>query len=186
MATVRMLLWAALLAGCSSPNPDLYTLAAVPGPIVHTPAHTIELRRLSLPGYLDRPEIIRSAAQYRLRVTVNDRWGESLSGMLARVFTENLVQRLPGATVFPETGAISVQPDVVLEVNIQRFDADAAGAVVLLAQIAVRRETGHASEIARSVRLTATPRGAGTQELVASMSADLGELADVAARLLGR
>jgi uncharacterized protein len=175
-----------LLMGCSSPNPDLYTLAAVPGPVVHTTAHTIELRRLALPGYLDRPEIVRSAAQYRLRVTANDRWGESLGGMLARVFTENLVQRLPGTTVFPETGAISMRSEIVLGVNIQRFDADAAGVVVLLAQIALRHEDGHGAPIARSVRLTATPRATSTQDLVAAMSADLGLLADVVAYMLGR
>ena len=59
--------------------------------------------------------------------------------MLGRVLTEDLVERLPGAAVFSESGAISTRPDLVLEIDVQRFDTDATGTLVLLAQVAVRR-----------------------------------------------
>ena len=36
--------------------------------------------------------------------------------MLERVFTENLVQRLPDAVIFTESGAISAPPGTVLAV----------------------------------------------------------------------
>ena len=39
--------------------------------------------------------------------------------------------------VFGETGAIAADADATVEVNIQRMDADRAGAVVLAAQVAV-------------------------------------------------
>jgi uncharacterized lipoprotein YmbA len=172
------LVLAALLVGCTSPTPELYTLAAVPGPIAHLSAHSVELRRIALPGYLDRPEIVRSETDYRVHVTANQRWSESLSGMLDRVITEDLVERLPGTAVFAELGAISTAPDLILEIDILRFDADASGTLVLLAQVAVRQADARRPAYARTLRLTARPASAATRDLVAAMSATLGEFAD--------
>ena len=172
------------LAGCASPDPDLFTLAALPGQPSSARVQSVELRRIGLAGYLDRPEIVRATAQYRLHVADNERWGEPLGRMVERVLTEDLVQRLPHAAVFAESGAISTQPEEVLEIDIQRFDADAQGQVVLLAQVAVRHERGRAAASARTVRLTVTPASASTPDLVAAMSATLGQLADAVAGLL--
>jgi uncharacterized lipoprotein YmbA len=168
----------AMLAGCASPNPELYTLAALPGPAIHIAARSVELRRIGLAGYLDRPEIVRSAAQYRLLLSDNQRWGEPLGGMLDRVFTEDLVQRLPGTAVFAEDGAISTTPDLVLEIDVERLDADASGVVVLLAQVAIRHgDAGHAAQ-ARTLRLTATPASAAMRDYVAAVSRTLAGFAD--------
>jgi uncharacterized lipoprotein YmbA len=177
-------LLAAALSGCSSPNPDFFTLAAVPGPRANTTIKSLELRRIGLAGYLDRPEIVRATAQYRLHVADNERWGEPLGRMVERILTEDLVERLPDTTVFAESGAISTQPDEVLEIDIQRFDADADGTVVLLAQVAVRHEQGSTSAIAKTIRLTAKPASPSTADLVAAMSSELGQFADAIASML--
>jgi uncharacterized lipoprotein YmbA len=179
-----LLIFAALLAGCSSPAPELYTLAAVPGPTLHTAHQNIELRRIGLAAYLDRPGIVRSNAQYRLRVTENERWGEPLGSMLDRVFTEDLLQRLPNAVTFAESGAITSQPGTVLEIDVQRFDPDADNTVVLLAQVAIRHDDTGRAGIARTIRLTATPTGSSTADLAAALSAVLGQLSDQVARML--
>ena len=168
----------ALLAGCASPTPALFTLAAVPGPQRRIGAHSVELRRVGLAGYLDRPEIVSGEADYRLHLTHNDRWGESLGTMLGRVITEDLVERLPAAAVFTEAGAISTAPDLVLEIDVLRFDSDAAGLLVLLAQVAVRRADARAAAHAETFRLTARPASPATRDLVAAMSTALGELAN--------
>ncbi len=179
-----MLLGLASLAACTSPTPELFTLAAVPGPPRRLWARSVELRRIGLAGYLDRPEIVRAAADYRVTVASNQRWGEPLGGMLDRVFTEDLVERLPGTAVFTEAGAISTAPDLVLELDVMRFDTDASGMVVLLAQVAARRADARAAAHAETVRLTATPASAATRDLVAAMSTALGALADRVATLL--
>ena len=172
------------LTGCISPNPVLYTLAAVPGAAQPIPARSLEIRRIGIAGYLDRPEIVRAETGFELQLAHNERWAEPTGSMIERVFTEDLVQRLPGTSVFSESGAISTQPDLVLEIDVQRMDADAGGQVVLVAQIAVRHETGGQPAHAETVRLVGTPSSAGTQDLVATESALLGQLADrVAARL---
>jgi uncharacterized lipoprotein YmbA len=175
-----------LLAACSSPNPELYTLAAVPGTAAFIPAHSVELRRIGLAGYLDRPEIVRSSAAYRLRLSDNERWGEPLGGMLDRVFSEDLVERLPDAAVFTEAGAISTAPDLVLEVDVQRFDTDANGALVLLAEVAVRRGDARHPAEARTFRLTATPASPAARDHVAAMSRALADLADQVVTMLGK
>ena len=184
---MRLLAMAAFaaLAGCASPPTDLFTLAAVPGPsITSARTHSVEVRRIGLAGYLDRPGIVRSNVEYRLQVSDQDRWGEPLGGMLARVFTEDLVSRMPGTAVFTESGAISTQPDVVLELDVQRFDTDASGDVVLLAQVAARRDAGGRPATARTWRLSQRLPSGSTRDLVATMSALLGQLADRVTEIL--
>ena len=173
------------LSGCaSSPTPNFYTLALVAGGVQYPTLHSIELRRIGLAGYLDRPDIVRSAARYRLELAANDRWGEPLGGMLERVLCEDLLQRLPGVAVFVESGAISASPDRVVEIDIQRFDTGPDGAIVLLAEVAVRVD-GNATGGAQTVRLTARPGGPGTAAQVAAMSAVLGQFADAVVGMLG-
>jgi uncharacterized lipoprotein YmbA len=67
-----------------------------------------------------------------------------------------------------------------VEVNIQRFDLDHTGAVLMLAQIAV----GGQITRSRGVSVTVTPNGTTTSALVAAMSNALGQLADAIAALL--
>ncbi len=189
MKAIVLVLALAVLAGTSgcagSPTPELYTLSALPGDRVATRPLSLELRRVGLAGYLDRPEIVRGTVQYHLRVTDNDHWGEPLDGMLERVVTEDLVTRLPNASVFAESGAISTRPDVVLEIDIQRLDADGEGTLVLLSQLAVRPDSGTAT--AQTVRLTAKlPVPATTEAQVAAMSTLIGQLADTVARLVAQ
>ena len=181
---LRRAVLAVVVAGCASPPADLYTLATVPGTRTRIPARSIELRRIGLAGYLDRPEIVRAAVDYRLRVSDRERWGEPLGTMIGRVFTEDLVERLPGTSVYSDSGAITARAELVLELDVQRFDTDATGGVVLLAQVAFRRDDGSGAPVADTLRITVTPGGPGTPALVAAMSAALGMLADqVAARL---
>lgn len=187
MPRVILLLALALpaVSGCgTSPPAVFYTLASQPGPVMPTRKTSVELRRVGVAGYLDRPEIVRGTVDFRLQVSDGDRWGEPLGRMLDRVVTEDLVQRLPDASVFAESGAISTRPDTVLEIDIQRLDADPGGMMVLLAQIAVRPDGKTAS--AQTVRLTAPIPGLGSQAHAAAMSVVIGQLADRVATLLAR
>ena len=88
----------------------------------------VALRDVSLAGYLDRLQIVRSSENYQLTVSENDWWGEPSSGMLTRVLASALAQRLPRSSVIGADTAISVTPDVTLEIGIQRLDANRAGA----------------------------------------------------------
>ena len=76
--------------------------------------------------------------------------------------------------MYQESGAISAEPDVTLQVNVQRLDQDASGSVQLIAQFAVVRRVSDA----RGVTLRVPARGPSAAGLVAAMSEAVGQLAD--------
>ena len=169
----------AALAGCASPDPNLYRLDTVAGtPRSGGPA-TVLVRDVSLAKYLDRQHIVRSASGTLLDVRANDWWAAPLPGMVGRTLAADLDQRLPGTMVYSESGAIQPEGGSRVDVNIDRLDADPSGAVVLAAQVATTRPAG-----TRSVRLTVPPGGPDLRSEVAAMSAAVGELADVVATML--
>jgi uncharacterized lipoprotein YmbA len=166
------------VARCASPDPALYTLRAVPGVANAGGPPAVKLARPGLAGYLDRPEIVRDSAANRLAVRSGERWGEPLGDMMGRVLAEDLAQRMTGSSVFTEAGSISVDPAATIELDIQRFDLDASGVVVLQAQVAVEPGRSHDPVGTRSIRLTLAPASDSTSDLVGAMSALLGQLAD--------
>ena len=153
-----------VLAACgSSPEPSLYTLAVRSGPSLPKGPRVVQLRDIGLPGYLDRKEIVRSSEDYKLDVRANAWWGEPMGAMLGRVLVIELSQRLPNSKVYSESGAITSDPNAVVGVDIQRLDADKAGAVILLAQVAVQFNRPTRS-VARNFAITKpvpTPDNAG-------------------------
>jgi uncharacterized lipoprotein YmbA len=176
----------AAIAACSSPSPVLYTIAPVQGPVQPGGPKVIVLQQISTAHYLERSQIVRSSENYRLDVLSNDWWGEPLSGMLSRVLTEELGQRLPQSTVIGETGAVSASPDATIELNMQRLDEDASGNVVLQAQASVSFK-GRPGPVLRSFRFVMTPPAADIQGEVTAISTALGQLADgLASMLVGR
>jgi uncharacterized lipoprotein YmbA len=172
------------LAGCSAPATD-YRLAVAAGPPAGQAAMVVAVRSVSVPGYLDQDGIGKAGGKYEFSSYPNDVWAEPLADMLQGVMVQELSQRLPGATVLPDGGAIGAPADVVVEVNVLRFDPDAAGTVILDAQIAVRRGAGN--KVWRTVDfMRQAPGGDSALAIVAAMSALWGQAADETALLLAR
>ncbi len=176
----------ACLAGCTSTEPALYTIPAVHGVAVAGAPKIVLLRQIALARFLDRQQIVRSSENYRLEVLANDWWGEPLGAMLSRVLVEELSQRLPGSSVYAESGAVSVSPDATVELNVQRLDADAAGNVVLAAQAAVVFERRRNAPVTRNFRFVVPRPTADVPGEVAAISTAVGQLADGLATMLRR
>jgi uncharacterized lipoprotein YmbA len=173
------------LAACSSPNPNLYTIAPVSGATVSGAPKAIELRQIGLARFLERSQIVRSSENYRLDVMANDWWGEPLGAMLARVLVEELSQRLPQSTIYAETGAMSITPDATIELNVSRLDENTAGTLVLQAQAAVTATVqGHNVPVTRAFRFEIPPSDSGVGGEVAAISVAVGQLADGLATML--
>lgn len=187
-ATVGMAL---ALAGCASPNPVLYTIAPVSGPISGTTTATAQksaplvvvLQQIGLARYLERSQIVRSSENYKLDVSSNDWWGEPLSAMLSRVLVDEIGQRLPQSTVLSESGAVSTTPDVTVELNVMRLDQDATGNLILAAQTSITAKAGDAPAL-QSFRISVRPPTPDVQGQVAAISTALGQLADKLAPLI--
>jgi uncharacterized lipoprotein YmbA len=187
------LLLAVAAAGCGSSPPARF-FALSPSPSRATadaptdpppaPLHTIRLRRPSIPGYLDRPEIVRSVIGYRVGVGSNERWGGPLDEMIGRVLAQDIEHRLPGSSVFTEDGAITAEADATVEVNVQRFEVGDGGDLILVVAVAVERGGEHEAAATRSLQLDARPDGSTTSGMVAAMSRLLGQLANAIAAML--
>jgi hypothetical protein len=171
------------VAACASPNPKLYTIAPVQGPVHSGTPKVIVVHQVGTAHYLERDQIVRSSENYRLEVMSNDWWGEPLSAMLGRVLVQELNQRLPRSTVYLSGGAISATPDATVELELQRLDMNAAGELVLLAQAAVTLN-GRAKTPTRSFRLLVPPPQPGIAGQVAATSTALGQVADGIASML--
>lgn len=171
-----------LLAACASPDPTYYTLQPVAGTALPGGPATVEVRRPGLAGYLDRSDVVLKSAGYQLAVNSQDRWAEPLGDMIGRVLTQDLSQRLPGSSVFSQSGAITADAQLRVEIDVQGFDTEASGQVVLTAELAIERGATHVPLATRHLMLTATPAGPGAANLAAAMSSLLGQLADAAAQ----
>jgi uncharacterized protein len=93
---------------------------------------------------------------------------------------QELNQRLPDATVYGDNGAISTPPDATVEINLQRFDLDHDGDLLLVSQIAVDSKRA----ASRGLTFTVRPADGTTQALVAAMSVAVARVADTVAAML--
>jgi uncharacterized lipoprotein YmbA len=147
-------------------------------------ARTVEVRRVGLAGYLDRPDVVRGVGGYRVQVAADERWSEPLGDMIGRVLVENLRGRLSGARVFNEGGAVAMPADAVVEVDIDRFEKRPDGTVVLSAELAIARVGSDAPPETVHLVLETRPAGTSTAALAAAMSELLARVADRSAAML--
>jgi len=173
------------MASCaSSPEPRFYALFPARGEPLTSGPLEVQLRRPGLPGYLDRPQIVRQEQRGKLEFFSAERWGAPLDDLVGSILTQDLGQRLPNARVYQESGAISSSPDVLVEVEIQRFELSESGSVELVAQVAVHWPNAPAEDRLERYALKRAVRNRTTEQLVAQMSELLAELADSIARSL--
>ena len=173
------------LAACSTtPPPKLYTLAPRPGTPDSRFSGTISVKRVELAKYLDRPEMVRYSDPYQLSMSEYVRWGEGLGDMVTRVLVQDLAQRLPRSQTYAASGPLTLpSPAVTIEVNVDKFEPDPSGAVVLVAQWVGRRERG--GERLQSEQITVAAGASDATAQVVAMSDALGRLADRIAGSLG-
>jgi uncharacterized lipoprotein YmbA len=169
----------AALAGCgSSPPTRYYRLAEVPGAIRNAMPFTVGVRSVSIPGYLDQNGIAKGGDAYQFSVYGNDLWADQLANMLQAVMVEDLAQRLPASTVIGSGGSIGVASDVLVEINVLRFDPDSTGKIALSAQFAIKGGRNRALWLTQSFARDAAPAGVDISDIVATMSMLWAALAD--------
>jgi uncharacterized lipoprotein YmbA len=170
-------------ASCSSPNPNLYTIAPLPGPELSGGPQVVALHGVGIARYLQRSQIVRSSEDYRVDLRANDWWGEPLDAMLARVLVEDLGQRLPRTTIYTSAGAVTGSPEATIEVEVQRLDLDSAGNLVLIAQASVSFKNKESPDT-RSFHISQPPPSPTVGGQVAAISTALAQVADRIAGML--
>jgi len=135
-------LGASILVGCiggkSQPS-RFYVLSRLPSETGKQVAAaeqglTIGVGPVSLPPYLDRPEIVTRSGGNEIHLSEFDRWAEPLRQNFIRVLAENLSILIPTdrTAVFPWERSIPVNYQVVVEVT--RFEGNADGNSLLMAR----------------------------------------------------
>jgi uncharacterized lipoprotein YmbA len=133
LVTLAVLAAGLALASCTQSQPTrFYTLATLPAaPDEAMPAGTSELTvgvgPVSLPPYLDRPQLVTRAGSNRVVLADFDSWAEPLQGMFARVLAENLTLLLGTDDVLLLPLRRAMRLDYQVEVDVTRFDVDASG-----------------------------------------------------------
>lgn len=166
------------LSGCTSANPNYYRIGAVPGPAVAGAPASIEVRTISIPGYLDRTGIIKQAQSYQLDIHSNDIWAEPLADMLQDAMVQDLSARLSGSTIIGAGGSIGANAALLVEINVLRFDPDPDGQMVLQIQVGLRDGQSMDLLATRSFRHQAPAGGPAVAGIVGTMSQLWGEAAD--------
>ena len=178
------------VAGCGSSEPGYYTLAAWPGPAGYGAPATVAVRNPTVAPFLDRDYIVRGDKAYQLKLADDAAWAEPIAHLIGRTLTQDLQQRLPGSTVTGEDAAVTIAPQALVELDVQRFSTDGQGRAVVDATLSVQRPGGASAgavpgaggPAGRLLHLSMAPAGPGTADLAAALSQLLGQVADEAAR----
>lgn len=191
-----LFLMAIVLSGCGVLNPvvdrsESHVLAAAaPARAVTGNAPAIAIARPSLPGYLDRQQLVTRGRDGMLVMNSNQIWAEPLDDGMARVTAENLGRIRNSMNIQPIQAFIAMDYSHLLETRVSRFDADVATRMVVLeCTWKLQPVTGHVSPT-RSFRVEVPIDDAkfsptsGQQVRVDAMSRALAEFAATIARHL--
>jgi uncharacterized protein len=128
------LLLLATLVGCGTDKPTrLYVLSAMPDTTGMTSTHgvAIGIGPVTLPKYLDRPQIVTRVDNNSLAQANLDQWGGDLYDNITHVLATNLSNLLQTdrVSLYPWKDRAPVQYQVTLDIT--RFERDADGSTVL-------------------------------------------------------
>jgi uncharacterized protein len=178
--------WAATLAGVwflsacqSSPPTHYFALIAVAPTAAPAPVPTqipLRVERITIPGELDRLELVRRSTSNRLQIATFDRWAAPLDDMIRRVVAADLAARLAPGTVASANEPAVGEPRRRLYVDIQLFGGDERGAVKLQAAWLV--QTPNAANFGGTEEVAIEASDASADALAAAMSRALAGLCD--------
>jgi uncharacterized protein len=109
-----------------SASETIAATAATQGPV-------IGVGPITLPKYLDRPQIVTRASRNQLALAEFDRWAEPLQDNVARVLAENLTLLIPTDQVLLHAWPRSATIDYQVTVEVLHFDGWVGGESRLLA-----------------------------------------------------
>lgn len=174
--------------GCTTfsaqPDPSrFFTLAPLAGAEAagedkrdSAPRISLGIGPVSLPGYLDRQEIVTRIAQNQLRLSENDRWAEPLDENVARVVSQNVAAILRAEHITSYPWPIDRRPLYQVEIDVLRFETNTVPEAHLAARWTVRH-TGKKDLIRyRDTQVSRPARARGAEASVAALSETLAEL----------
>jgi uncharacterized lipoprotein YmbA len=183
LVSVLVLVLLASIAGCAGKTESsrYYVLAATePDTERRADGPSVSIGPVSLPKYLDRPQVVTRPTPNQLDVSEFDRWGGRLEDNVAQVLAEDIARRLRTARVAVFPAEPTGRADSRVAVTITQFERIGNdGDVVLDARwrvvpVAARAD---AEPLRGNFKVSKHAAGSGYVPAVAAMSAALGDLA---------
>ncbi len=171
-----------LLGGCGSfsarPDPSrFFTLSALSQPEdistkrpADSPGISLGIGPITLPGYLDRQEIVTRVAPSQINLSENDRWAEPLEENFSRVLSQNVSAILRAERINAYPWPIDKKPVYQVEVEVLRFEANTAQEAQLSARWTVRHSGKKDSIRYRETRLSRPAKARSTEAEVMALS----------------
>jgi uncharacterized lipoprotein YmbA len=169
----------ALLGGGRSTPPKFYALSAIEpsdGPGIGSRDVTLGLGPVTIPGYLDRPQLVRRLGPNELRLVDSARWGEPLREGIVRTLRQNILGASGVRRVVPYPWLVSPPVDLAVAVDVLRFERDADDHVALVARWTLRETLPGGVLAVRESRFEEPMQGKDTADEVAALSRALGAL----------
>ena len=193
---VAVLLLAPLLPGCGtfSAKPDssrFFTLSALSQPEpppakrpAASPGVSLGVGPITLPGYLDRQEIVIRIAENQLRFSENDRWAEPLEENFARVLSQNIAMLLRAERINAYPWPVDRKPAYQVEIEVLRFETDVDHQAQLSTRWLVRNNSRKDAIQYHETRLSRPAQSRSTEASIAALSEALADLSrEVAAAI---
>jgi uncharacterized protein len=145
------------------------------------PSSVVGVLKVTVPGWIDRPEITRRAQGGEIVADEFARWGEPIGRGIQRVLTENLATLLPDRRVVPAPFAPSLIVHHRVDVTITEATRQPDGTVLVEARFALMGPKGETLVQHRSShRAGAAVAGSGgavtgTSEALAGLSRDIAD-----------
>ena len=189
-SSLVLALLALTAAGCSGTAATrFYSLASVEPPAAESARPSgqgtaVAVGAVTLPAYLDRPQVVTRSGVYAVDLAEFDRWSEPLQDMVPRVIAENLSVLLGSDQVYlsprRQLPGLTHQVDIAID----RFDLDDQDRVVLAARWDLIERSRDEVVSSRKVTITEAAADRSYDAIVAAMSKALALLSrDIAERL---
>jgi uncharacterized lipoprotein YmbA len=183
-----------VLLGCSSnsPSPKFYTLSSLilPGhaepPASKGKANVFGIGPVSIPDYLDKPQIVTRAPANELLLSEFNLWGGSLKTDVHRVLIENISLLLASEPVTVVGWKTYVPGAYRIPVYLLRFDAVPDGSLFLEAKWGIVAQDGRPVVAIRESSITKPVRGKEYSDIISAMSDALADLSkEIASAIKG-
>ena len=137
LGLLALLALSCILAACAESQPSrFYMLSSLP-PAEATGSGkplSVGVGPISMPEYLNRPQIVTRESETKLALAEFDRWGEPLGDLFSQVVAANLSSLLETERVYSLPRRRTASLDYQVEIDIYRFDADQTGLIYLTAR----------------------------------------------------
>lgn len=174
-----------VLSGCRTAPSHFYVLSAFPSlhgkGITRTKLY-LGLGPVSIPAYLDTPQIITRLSLNQLHLNEYHRWTSPLRDNVKRVLHQNFQRLLPHAIFSQYPWPLHTKIQYAIQIKILRFDTNSQGKSILIAQWKILDKSEKHIYYNQTTTLTHPAIITNYRSIVAAMSQNLSRLTLIIAR----